>query len=76
MRARDKDRGENDTELIVLERIKGEGEEKNFAFGTTDQSNSHRKAPLMRAEKKGGGQGESEKKRRKEGYGTPFLHRK
>lgn len=50
------------------------GRERNFAFGTTDQSNSHRKPLLMRAvqEKKGGRQGESE---REEEYGTPFLHR-
>lgn len=40
------------------------GREKNFAFGTTDQSNSHRKPLLMRAvqEKKGGRQGVKEKK--------------
>lgn len=55
-------------------RNKGEREE-NFAFGTTDQSISHRKPLLMRAvqEKKGGRQGESE---REEADGTPFLHRK
>lgn len=47
--------------MIVLELIKEEGK-KNFAFGTTDQSNPHRKPRLMRAVqgKKGGRQGESE----------------
>lgn len=43
------------------------GREENFAFGTTDQSNSHRKPLLMRAvqEKKGGRQGESEGEEKK-----------
>lgn len=49
--------------------------EENFAFGTMDQSNSHRKPLVMRAVqgKKGGREGESE---REESDGTPFLHRK
>lgn len=39
------------------------GREENFAFGSTDQSNSHRKPLLMRTvqEKKGGRQGDSER---------------
>lgn len=43
------------------------GRGKNFAFGTTDQSNSHRKSLLMRAvqEQKGGRQGESEREEKK-----------
>lgn len=38
------------------------GREENFAFGTTDQSNSQRKPPLMRVvqEKKDGRKGTSE----------------
>lgn len=74
MREGDKDGGEKMAQVDCFGMNKREREE-NFAFGTTDQSNPHRKSLLMRAvqEKKGGRQGESE---REEGYGTPFLHRK
>lgn len=71
MRERDKDRG---GEMARVD-CAGMNKREYFAFGTMDQSKSHRNALLMRAvqEKIGGRQGESE---REEGYGTPFLLRK